>query len=93
MRHIRTEIVTARKPAQCWGCCRVLPKGTQIEKSTWADDGKVSTSTWCATCRRMLNELEFLLDPMMDGYPFGCCVEEPELGFADMMYETEFWPS
>jgi len=92
MNHIRTEIVTARKPVQCWGCCRVFPKGTRIEKCTWAIDGRVRTSAWCATCRRMLVLLEDFLDPV-DGYDFGCMVEDPRDGFADVMYETEFWPS
>lgn len=93
MNHIRTEIVTARKPVTCWGCCRKLPKGTVIEKDTSADDDGIITTAWCATCLVMISLLEEFRDPMEDGWQRGCMVEDSRDGFLDFMYETEFWPS
>ena len=93
MDHIRTQVVTTRKPVTCWGCCRKLPKGTVIEKNTSAGDGGIVTAAWCATCLVMLSIMREFFDPMADGYDFGCMVEDARDGFADVMYQTEFWPS
>ena len=93
MNYIRTEVVTTRKPVTCWGCCRTLPTGTVIEKNTSAGDDGIVTAAWCATCLVMMPIMEEFLDPMGDGWGFGCMVEDYRDGFLDVMYETEFWPS
>lgn len=92
MRHVRTELVTTRKLATCWGCCRAFPRGTRIQKSTWVFDRGPNTVAWCATCLVMMTLIDYP-DAMTEGYYQGCMVEDPRDGFADVMYATEFWPS
>lgn len=48
--------VNVRKDTQCFGCCRVFPKGTLMESQTMRD-----TSLWhihlCSTCEKLVNSM------------------------------------
>jgi len=43
------EVVT-RKPHRCWGCNRVLPGGTKMQRQVDDEAGTLHATYWCLTC-------------------------------------------
>lgn len=42
--------VKVRKPRRCWGCTKLFPVGTVLEKVNTADGGEVHSAYWCKSC-------------------------------------------
>jgi hypothetical protein len=70
-------VFKTRKRHRCFGCNRVIPKGTRADKATSAEDGEVYSSYMCLDCA------EFQMTPAARGakeddgciYP-GCFADE-----------------
>jgi hypothetical protein len=53
---IKSQVVTTRKPHQCWGCKREFPAGSKLEAITNVDE-VIQTTYWCPVCVEVWNIL------------------------------------
>jgi len=80
MRTIRAGLVKTRKDHNCWGCCKVLPKGADVFCCVTVDDGRPISAYWCGACRAVIAEHGREIDPWGDGYEYGSLAAEyPDL--------------
>jgi hypothetical protein len=42
--------VKTRKPHNCWGCCKEIPVGSIVSRTTTFDNGTAMTAYWCPVC-------------------------------------------
>ena len=54
MIELSNSLVKTRKPHQCFGCLREMPKGTRMDRSAYAHDGSVYSVYICIPCFRIL---------------------------------------
>ena len=70
MNVLRHKLVKTRKPHNCWGCCKKMPKGSDMWANTSAED-VIYTVHWCLVCNSILEEHGSEMDPYNDGYAYG----------------------
>lgn len=78
MSFISTAKVKIRKPHKCWGCTRTSPTGTVMERNTYAESDRISSSYWCTDCQEYItnNPDGDYMDE--DGIEFGGLLNDPE---------------
>ena len=52
------KIVKTRKEHRCFGCCRLFPAGTEMQRTVCVDD-VIWTCYLCKTCAEITSELEW----------------------------------
>lgn len=56
---ISTATVKTRKPHRCWGCTKLYPVGTKMDRIVSKDAGEIGTAYWCDECNKTLQTDEF----------------------------------
>ncbi len=65
---IRQGTVTTCKPHNCWGCGRLMPKGTRMYCVVSTEDKKIVSTYWCCVCDALAGEFD-PIDP--EGVEYG----------------------
>jgi hypothetical protein len=74
---LSSKKVKTRKEHRCWGCMRKFPAGVEMQATTCADQGTVSTAYWCDDCSEFLDTL-----PMWE--------KEDWFGYGDLLNYEEY---
>ncbi len=74
---LSSKKVKTRKEHRCWGCMRKFPAGVEMQATTCADQGTVSTAYWCDDCSEFLDTL-----PMWE--------KEDGFGYGDLLNYEEY---
>jgi hypothetical protein len=56
--YIKDKSVKTRKEHDCWGCMKIFPKGTIMNRQTNSNDGIIESIYWCESCEKLLSTLE-----------------------------------
>jgi hypothetical protein len=69
MNVISSGKIKTRKLHNCWGCKIEIPIGTQVQRVTSTDSGKIATVYWCDCCQIIIQSL----DPydLENGFEYG----------------------
>ena len=51
MSFVATKDVIIRKEQKCFGCDRLFPKGTKLQRITQTDAGEIYSLYFCKTCQ------------------------------------------
>ena len=68
--------VKTRKEHRCWGCRKILPKGSIINTITSVDADGFNTIRWCNICERVLDSHIDEIDHYRDGIEYGIIIDE-----------------
>jgi len=66
---LRSKVVKTRKNHECFGCCRIMPKGSYLRYSVGVDGGDIQACYVCKVCDEIFKDWHddcFFRGDMMD---------------------------